>query len=541
MTRLALAAPLLALAAVGCAPRPPLARPAAPASVVFRDVAAEAGLTYRWSIPPPRPCNILQTIGNGCAFLDADGDSHLDLLLVGSPPALYLGDGRGHFRDVSASWGLSRLSGHFLGCAVGDANEDGRLDVYLSAYRGGALLLNRGSGFQVSPSCGIASQPWGTSASFLDIDADGHLDLFVGNYFVFGPGVEPQLCEHGSLKTACGPRWYKPAFGRLYRGDGQGFFREVALAPGLLRMSGKVLGVAAADLEGKGRHPSLYIANDEMAADLLRPDRLQPLTLANIADRSGVAYDAEGKPHGGMGVDWGDYDNDGRLDLAVGTFQNELKSVYHNDGDGLFSERSATLGLEAATPMVSFGLRWFDADNDGWLDLLVANGHIQDNIEQIDPTTTYRQPTLFFRNRGGAGFDPVSLGASGRPIVGRGLSVGDYDEDGRLDAVVVDSEGAPLLLHNETPAVGHWLGLSLHRSGGRSPYGALVRVRAGASLWLRHCHGDGSYLSSSDARVHVGLGSVSRIDSVEVLWPGGSRSVLSNLQPDKSYVVQEGK
>jgi hypothetical protein len=533
----------------------------------FTDVAAQAGLHYRWSIEGKRPLNILQTIGNGCAFLDYDNDGNLDILLVGPKLALYKGDGKGHFTDVTHETGLDLLKGNFLGCAVGDYDNDGYEDIYLSAYRGGVLLHNEsGSGEgnpqisqmtqisgrhqsgnavrqfrDVTREAGIAPQPWGTSASFVDIDNDGKLDLVIGNYVVFGPKVSPQLCQFGSHDAACGPKYYKPEFTVIYRNLGGGRFRELSHSAGVTLGSGKTLGVACADYDGSGR-PSIALANDEMPGDLLQNSGGR---LENIGPRAGIALDNDGHVHGGMGIDWGDYDNDGKLDIAVATFEHEPKNVYHNDGDGAFSDRATALGVTQQTmPYIAFGVKFVDADNDGWLDLIFANGHVEDNVGDFDKNATYRQPCVFLHNRQGAAFEvasqAISSGAT-NPIVGRGLAIGDFDNDGRMDVLVVDSEGAPLLLHNETRNANHWLMVRLTGTkSNRDGLGALVTVETGGRRLLRRCATDGSYLSASDRRIHFGLGDAGEPVRVTVHWPSGRTDTYDHIAADRIVELREG-
>jgi hypothetical protein len=527
----------------------------------FADVAAAAGLRYEWTIPGGRPLNILQTIGNGCAFLDYDNDGNLDILLVGPKVALYRGDGHGHFTDVTRETGLDRLSGHFLGCAVGDYDNDGFPDIYISGYRTGVLLHNEsGRRFtDVTAQAGIAPQPWGTSAAFAEtVPGTGRLDLYVCNYVDFDPTAGPQLCRQAGVLTACPPTAYRPLKGVLYNSDGHGHFTDSTQARGADTVSGKGLGVAFADYDGSGR-PSLAIANDEMPGDLLRPTGAgagQGL-YTNVGVSSGTAYDRDGSLHNGMGIDWGDYDNDGKPDLFVTTFFNQTKSLYHNEGSGVFSDRAIGTRLHVATlPYVAFGCKWLDYDNDGWLDLMIANGHVYDNVAEFDGMRRYRQPTQLFHNAGAAnqGFEDVSASSPDlmRPIVGRGLAVGDYDNDGRVDVLIVDSEGRPLLLHNETgkreqeagdpsSSPNHWLGIRLIgvRSN-RDGCGALLTASIGGRTLTRLCHADGSYLSSSDPRVHFGLGSANKVDRLTVRWPSGRRDTFLNLGADHYVTIREG-
>jgi hypothetical protein len=507
----------------------------------FTDITRAAGITYQWSIPDKRPLNLLQTIGNGCALFDYDGDGNLDILLVGSKLALYRGDGHGHFADVSRQSGVADLSGRFLGCAAGDYDNDGRPDLYISGYRTGALLHNeRGARFRdVTRESGIAPQPWGTSCAFADIDGDGRLDLYIGNYVKFGPDTVPQMCKRNGIPTSCGPIAYQAERGALYRNLGGGQFRNDTSAMGADCVSGKALGVAFAP---SGQHaPLLAIANDEVPGDLLRLDGAR---FVNDGPRSGTGFSDAGNAHGGMGIDWGDYDNDGRLDLAVATFEDEVKPVFHNESNGYFEDRSQSLGVAVtALPYVAFGIKWFDFDNNGWLDLCVTNGHISDNVAEFDQAHTYRQPTLLFHNVQGTRFEEIGRAVGpdfARPIVGRGLAVGDIDNDGRQDMLIVDSEGAPILLHNETPQAGHWLlvklvGTKCNRDG----YGAIVTAAVNGHTLTRHCHSDGSYLSASDPRVHFGMGPATSAD-LTVRWPDGTAESFPTVQADRQITLREG-
>ena len=494
-----------------------------------------------------RPLNILQTIGNGCAFLDFDNDGNLDILLVGPKPGLFKCDGKGHFTPSSA---LPSVTGHFIGCAVGDYDGDGFPDLYLSAYRGGALLHNeKGEKFtDVTVASGLKAQPWGTSCTWVElVPGSGKLDLIVANYARFGqePGIL-QLCEGKDvdgkpLQTSCGPRHYEPLKAALFRNQGDGKF----LAEPLKQTTGRGLGVASCDYNATGTL-GIAFANDEIAGDLLQSTAAGQLK--NIGQESGTAYDRDSSVHGGMGTDWGDVDNDGKPDLVVATFQNEPKSLYHNEGNNFFTDISYPAGLGAATrPYVAFGTRFFDYDNDGWLDLAFANGHVQDNIARIDKSTTYRQTSQLFHNRGAIAknepqFEEVSqsVAALKKPMVGRGLATGDFDNDGRIDLLIVDSEGEPLLLHNETTQTGHWLGLQLEGTkSNRSGYGARVTVEAGGRKLVRYCRADGSYLSSSDSRVHIGLGAASKVDKVEIHWPSGKTDILTECAIDSYVKVRE--
>lgn len=511
-------------------------------SVAFEETSAASGIAHRWTPPGTPPLNILQTIGNGVALLDQDGDGNLDLLCVGPKPALYRGDGKGGFTDATQSSGLAKIKGYFLGCATGDIDNDGQTDVVLTGYGEGRLLRgDAGSLVDITPGSGIPRLRWGTSAAFADVDADGDLDLYIGNYAEFGPKTVPQLCLAHGIRTSCGPKEYKPVKGVLLLGDGKGRFADVTKAWNAADISGKTLGVAFADIDGSGR-PSLMLANDEMPGDLLHNlgGRFD-----NIASVAGVAYDAAGNLHGGMGTDWGDVDGDGRLDVFVATYQNEVKNLYRNGGDLIFTDRSAESGLAPVVPMVSFGSKFVDIDNDGDLDLAVANGHVQDNIDKVDRSTTYRQPTQLFVNDGKGNFADVSkaLGAKGQtPIVGRGLATGDLDNDGLVDLVVVDSDGHPLVLRNRTQGAGHWIGVDFRqpKRGPRDATGVRIEATVRGRRIVRHVHTDGSYLSASDRRMVIGLGSATRAESIAVTWSDGTKETLPEVAADRYWIVERG-
>ena len=530
-------------AAFGPAP-PGDAAPIAPLpSVHLVDKAKEAGLTvYHWRIDGPRPMTLKQSVGNGCAFLDYDGDGNLDVLLVGQPVALFRGDGKGGFADVSAATGIHALKGDFRGVAVGDYDNDGHPDLYLTAYHGGELLHNEaGKSFRdVSKTAGIAPQPWGTSAIFTDIDNDGRLDLYICNYVDFGPKTTPQYCFEGpnkSVKTACAPTSYNPLPGVLYRNDGNSFSDRTADF-GLDRVRGGALGVAAGRC-AEGDMPCLKIANDERPGELFVSRAGGGVARwQNVAPFAGVALDSTGRMHAGMGVDWGDYDGDGKMDLFVATFEHEIKNVYQN-GAGGFTDRSEALGVQAPLFLrVAFGAKWADFNNDGWLDLILASGHVHDNIGAIDSAQTFRQPADVLISQGGTHFTPIPLDLP--PLLGRGLAVGDYDNDGKSDALIVDSEGVPVLLHNETPGAGNSLTLRLiGKKSAQDGYGAvaLATLSDGRTL-RRECQTGGSYMSASSPLIIFGVGT-GRVIDLTVRWPSGIVQTIAVPADSKRLTIQE--
>jgi len=284
----------------------------------------------------------------------------------------------------------------------------------------------------------------------------------------------------------------------------------------------------------------MAVANDNVPGNLMKNDGH---AFRDIAQAVGTAFEKDGGSIGGMGVDWGDYDNDGQLDLVEATFRHQAKCIFHNDG-GVFSEESSSLGIVSPTlPYVAFGVKWLDYDNDGWLDFMMSNGHVQDNVAEAEKTATYREPTQLFHNEAGKRFTDSTgslAGPAGRPLVGRGLAIGDFDNDGRIDALVVDSEGAPLLLHNETQSTGHWIEIGLTGTkSNRDAQGAIVTVRSVGRTIIRQCTTGGSYLSSSDRRVHIGLGTQSGPIDIELRWPSGKVDKYSGVAVDHIVSYRE--
>jgi enediyne biosynthesis protein E4 len=526
---------------------------ASPAPVQFRDVAEEAGLRFRWGHGGRTPLNIRDTAGGGCGFLDFDRDGYLDVLLIGDRVALYQNRGDGTFADVSTAAGLS-VRGALMGCAVGDYDNDGFPDVYITGHGVAKLYRNTAASAEhrplfrdVTDAVGVGPRgphDWSTSAGFADLDGDGLLDLAVCRYILFTP-QGPRLCEMETpagepVPGACPPFYYEPQTLRVYRNrGGSGGFEEVTAR--FPKRHGNSLGIGFADFDGDGR-TDLYVANDGEAGDLYRNGG--GWRFENVGTASGTAYGRDGHEQAGMGVDWGDYDGDGRLDLVVATFQNEPRSLYRNVGNGLFAHASegARIGDTTRTSL-SFGVAFADFDNDAHLDLIFANGHVQDTVSRIDPSATYRQAMLLFRNQGDGTFAAASNeggAAFRRPIVGRALAPGDYNNDGRMDALIVDLEGAPLLLRNTGAGTNHWVGVRLVNTAGSDALGTRVTLETERGLRrvaeARTCR---SYLSASDPRVHFGLGRNDRVARLTVRWPGGRTAVLRSPPADRYLTVHE--
>ncbi|MFN3650623.1 MAG: CRTAC1 family protein [Armatimonadota bacterium] len=544
----ALSVPAALLWGGGCrthgtaAPAPTPARAVEGGERVFVDEAAERGIRYSANEPTERPRDILETNGSGCAWLDYDSDGDLDALLVGRGlPALFRND-RGRFTDVTAETGLS-LPGFWIGVGAADWDNDGDPDLCLSGYRCGAMLENREGRFvNVTRSSGVTFPTWGQSIAFGDVDRDGLLDLYIGAFARFDPARDQRYCRHGDVSAVCGPELYQPEIGRFYRGLGGGRFREATRASGLHTAHGRTWGAMFQDFNDDG-WPDLYLANDMIAGDLFLNQGAAggAVGFKNIGIESGTAYDANGRRQGGMGVDWGDYDNDGRSDLLVTTFSAQATALYRSDGS-VFSEESYSAGVGGPThPLVGFGARFLDFDHDGWRDLLVVNGHVEDNVEQLRSVERYRQPLLLLRNQQGKFHDVSAAALPGlREIVGRGAAFGDFDDDGRVDALVIDLEGQPLLLRNCLESTGHWLGIRLRGTrSNRDGIGARIRVTTGGRTQRLEAQPSGSLLSSNDPRVLVGLGGAPAADRVEIDWPSGKRTRLRNVAGDQYLTIQE--
>ena len=515
----------------------------------FEDCAASSGINYAYP-KQPKPMRIIEAFGCGCAFLDYDADGWMDILLVASPhPLLYHNKGNGTLEDATASSGLDKMNDNWwTGVACGDYDGDGRIDLVFTGYRRLALLKNMdGKRFEdVTSRAGLDphnNNHWGSSAGFMDLDGHGHLDLVLLNYVDFGP-KEQQYCElRPGVRSGCPPQTYRPEFPELWRNVGNGKFKDSTDTSGVKNTHGKALALAFADVDGDGRM-DFYIGNDGMPAELIH--NVGGLHFKNAGIATGLAFGALQHPMAAMGADWADYDRDGRLDLAVSGFSDESYMLYRALGKGLFAQSSDASGIAGPTlKPLGFGTKWLDMDNDGWPDLSFVNGHVYDNAERIDPLTSYRQPLMLFHNKRGTqlvDLVPQMNGAVARPIVGRGSATGDFDNDGRTDLLVIDFEGAPLLLRNTSVTNNHWITLDLRgKTPNRYAYGARARAKTGEQVWVGQVSPASSYLSSSDPRVHFGLGSVAVLDEVTIQWSSGVKQVLSQVETDRIVRVEEGK
>ena len=555
----------------GCHRQPPVTTPAQTAAVTnrylearslpadfkpwFEDVAISAGINNPMGHNGKTPLTVLEVMGPGCAVCDFDGDGHADILVAGQAGPvgggkckLYRNNGNGTFTDVTAGSGLE-APGNYMGIAVGDIDNDGKPDIVITGYGVVKLFRNLGNcKFQdITKNSGIeapSSTSWATSAAFADVDRDGKLDLYIARYVIFNDKTI-QFCDYG-MKASCGPIFYDPQIGSMYRNVGNGKFKDVTGEWGMDGARGKTLGAAFADVNGDG-WPDLYLGNDEMPGDLylnLGAASSKAKRFKSTGVESGVGMSGAGQMQGAMGVDFGDYDHDGRPDLFVTTFEFEQKSLYHNGEGALFNIVSQQTGIGPATAnFVGFGTKFIDVNNDGWLDIAIANGHIHDNQTKIDKLGAYAQPLQLFINDNGRAFVNRSLEAGTgftTPAVGRGLATGDLNDDGLVDVVVTDVEGNLRVLMNRNQDHNNWLRITLTGTHcNRMAIGARVTVKAGEETWAAECTTGGSYLSASDPRLHFGLGKHTSVDSVTVNWPDGKQSTVKNPHVPGDLAVVE--
>jgi hypothetical protein len=510
-----------------------------------------------------------ETMGSGAAFLDCDGDGDQDLVLVSSttwpddtePGAgrttLYRNDGTGRFEEAGAESGLD-LELYGMGVACGDYDGDGNTDVYLTAVGPNRLLRNEGGSFtDVTSDAGVAgaADAWSTSAGFVDHDADGDLDLFVCNYVAWSRDLDERLgfTLNGTDRAYGPPKQYPASHCALYRNEGDGTFTDVSEASGIAVVnpatgapSGKALAVTFFDVDGDGPI-DIAVANDTVQNFLFR--NLGDGTFEEIGAASGVAFDAMGSATGAMGIDAADYGNDGAIGIAIGNFANESTSFYVRQPGGpwQFADMAAAEGIGSPSRLkLSFGLFFFDYDLDGRLDMLQANGHLEDGINTIQPSQTYEQPAQLFWNCGRAdracfvAVEEAALGDLARPLVGRGAAYADIDGDGDLDVLLTQTGGPPMLVRNDQDLGHHWLRVRLEGThGNREAIGAWVELEAGGIVQRRQVMPTRSYLSQVELPVTFGLGEIDHIDALTIAWPDGTRQRVEVEGVDRAIVVRQ--
>jgi len=524
----------------------------------FVDVTVKAGIHFLHQAPHTSRKYLIETMGSGVGLFDCDNDGRLDILLVNGAPysdptppgtipqktgpeywnRLYHQKKDGTFEDITEKAGLQGV-GYGMGVAIADYDNDGFEDIYVTGYGGNHLYHNNGNCTftDVTASAGVGGGGWSTSAAWVDLDRDGLLDLVVDRYVTWD--WDDKWCGPPENRSYCHPDVFEPITMLVYHNDGNGHFTEVAHRLSLDRPA-KALGIAVADYDRDGR-PDIFVANDSMPEFLFHQKK--DGTYEEVGLESAAAVDSDGRTFAGMGVDFADYDNDGFPDLLVTDLANQKYALYHNERDGTFDYASFATHLAEITLMHSgWSVRFIDYDNDGRKDILIAQGHDLDTVEKSYPQLRYREPMMLLRNVG-KGFSDVSA-ASGdvfhQAWVGRGMAIGDIDNDGRIDAVVTTNGGAAHVLHNETPTSNHWLTLKLigHASN-RDGIGAVVKATAGGdSQWVTVTTSSG-YLSSSDPRVHFGLGVHARADTIEIQWPSGRSQVLKLVAADQILSVNE--
>jgi hypothetical protein len=530
---------------------------ASPFTVSFIDVTEKAGIHFHHENSPTPEKYLVETMGSGGAFIDYDGDGLLDIFLIngGWVPGttknrkfdhtLYRNRGDGTFEDVTVKAGIEPNAAYGMGAAVGDYDNDGRDDLFITNFNGTNILYhNNGNGTftNVTARAGVAGDGlWSTSAAFLDYDNDGLLDLWVTRY-VDHSFTNNKICgpfSEKGIRGYCTPQVYDGLSNILYHNNGNGTFTDVSRKAGIAPHLGKGLGVTVLDYNDDS-YPDVYVANDSVASFLFRNN--MDGTFSEVALESGVALDENGRPQAGMGTFSGDIDGDGKMDIVKTNLDFEYLDVYRNMGKGIFEDASTRSGVQVATrPFVGFGVGLFDFDNDGWLDLFVANGHILDNAAQVREGARYAQRKLLFENHDGVFKENAAAHGAilMRPQVSRGLAIGDFDNDGAVDMLVTNCGGSPTLLRNEGAARRSWLTVKLAGTKSNSNgIGARLELTAGKTRQIRDVTASGSYLSSNDYRAHFGLGSWTGDVTLTVHWPSGKVQTVTG-KPRQIIVVRE--
>lgn len=530
-----------------------------PFHVQFVDVTRQAGIHFHHERAASKEKLYLETMGAGVAWLDYNQDGCMDAFFVNSgdtplfhpsrppQPALYRNNCDGTFTDVTAQSGIHSDGTFFFGVAVGDYENDGYPDIYMTGYRHSVLLRNNRDGTftDVTAKAGVGDDgDWGTAAGWFDYDHDGKLDLLVTNYVKYDVD-HPVLCgdSRPGYRAYCKPDSFFGTSMRLYHNNGDGTFTDVTKKAGLVNPDGKSLALVLADLNNDG-WTDIFIANDTQRNFLYFNNGDGTFTDASYT--SGAGFSEDGKPEAGMSADAADLTGDGWMDLFVSHLDYELNRLYLNNGHGTFTDATYSSGLGETDMLNSaFGARFFDFDNDGRRDLLVINGHILDNIALYHPSVTYAETKKLYRNVGGGHFvDATWTQNAGfrAPRVGRGLAVGDYDNDGALDFLVNNNGEEAQLFRNVGGNRNHWLGVHLiGTKSNRDAIGARLKLTAGKFVSYDQEKGGMSYCSAQDPRLYFGLASHTRVDSLEILWPSGLREVLHNFPADQIITVVEGK
>ena len=523
----------------------------APSAPTF-DVSTPKGIDFVLEHSPTPKKYLIETMGGGVALLDYNNDGLLDVFLVNGGKItsamplplsfdrnnakywnrLYRQNKDGSFTDVTEAAGLSKAGdGNYgMGVAVGDYDNDGNPDIYVTNYGKNILYRNNGNGTftDVTAKAGVEAGGWSESAGWFDYDNDGYLDLFVTRYMEWDPAHNKDC--GGVFHTYCPPAEYPMTTNILYHNNGDGTFTDVSKASGIAAKKSRSLGVAFNDYDNDG-YADIMVANDAMQEYLFHNNRNG--TFTEVALDAGAGFTDNGSPVSGMGVDFRDYDNDGLPDIVITDLARQVYALFHNDGNGMFSYRSMETGLGVLTAGSSgWGMRLEDFDNDGWKDLFVVQSHVMDNVDQVTPSIHYLQAPLLAFNRQGR-FEAGDAGTA-KPLAYRGAAFGDINNDGWIDVITTEYDEHPLMFKNRGGSA-HWLTIALRGTkSNRDGYGARVRVNGQS----QYANAGGSYLSSSDKRVHFGLGSAKTAD-VEVLWPSGIHQELKGIEADQFLEVRE--
>jgi enediyne biosynthesis protein E4 len=533
---------------------------AAGARVVFTDITRASGITFTHAVAPEKKY-ILESMSGGVALIDFDRDGRLDIYLVNAPTVatageprsarseLWRNNGDGTYADVTEKAGVG-YPGWGMGVAVGDYDNDGWDDLYVTCFGPDHLYRNQADGTfaDVTQKAGVSDPRWSTGAAFADYDNDGWLDLFVANYVEMSLDGLPEFgkgktCQFQGLAVQCGPRGLPGSGDSLFRNNGDGTFSDVSVKAGVSDVAGRYgMGVAWCDFNEDGR-VDLYVANDTGANYLYRNNGNGTFTDVGLA--SGTALSENGAAQASMGVTIGDYDHRGRWNILVTNFSDEYNALYRHDKDFLFTDASyATQTAKASLPYVGWGAGFFDYDNDGWLDLLVVNGHVYPQVDRAGLSTAYHQPKVLYRNRRDGTFSAIGQEAGAAitaPDVGRGAAFGDLDNDGDIDVVINNLDGGPTLLRNDGGNANSFITIDLAgRPSNRSAFGARVKVTSGDLVQIAERRSGGSYLSHNDTRLHFGLEKRTRVDSLEVRWPGGATQTFTGPPVNAFISLTEG-
>jgi len=545
-------------AAATPSPTPSPTPPRPSGAIEFTDVTAEGGIRFKHNSGAFGKKYMPETIGSGCAFLDYDNDGWQDILLVNSMdwpenkkrrsfPALYHNNKDGTFTDVTQQAGLG-VEMYGIGAAVADYDNDGNVDIYITNVGPNRLFRNIGGGkfVDVTARTGVGDPGFSTAAAWFDYDNDGKLDLFVGNYVEWSTETDQFCTLDGKNKSYCTPQTYKGQSATLYRNRGNGSFENVTARAGVGDPAGKTLGVALLDYDNDG-WMDLFVANDTEPNKLYRNNRNGTFTDNGVI--AGVAFSDAGTPRAGMGVDAADYDGSGRQSVVIGNFTNESIALYHNDGSGLFTDDAPASGIgKMSAQSLTFACFFFDYNLDGMLDIFAANGHVSDDISVVQPAVKYAQPPHLFHNKGGKKFEEVTakLGrALNRAIVGRGAAYGDIDNDGDLDLLITTNNGAARLLRNDNANQNDLLRVrTVGTKANRDGIGAKVVVKTSKGRTINSMVRTGSsYCSQAELPLTFGLGKPEEgiTLTLETSWPAGQKERISDIKPNQSIVVQEGK